>query len=152
MPILDSILFFFQQEHEKRLRESEEQMEMLETKYSELDANMQEMKSRLRQQQSELQSEQNNNAMMLKEMQQLLAVERMEKEELKIRLQEVGPFSVLASDQRRFTSLDLTSLCFEQSPLKMLSPRFLISIVPFSAAERVSFEVKWQHKNIRNKD
>ncbi len=48
------------------------------------------MKSRLYHQQSELEAEQTNNALMLKEMQQLLSAERLEKEELKIRLQEVS--------------------------------------------------------------
>ena len=47
------------------------------------------LKARLRQQQIELQAEQENSSIMLKEMQQLLSAERLEKEELKIRLQEV---------------------------------------------------------------
>ncbi|XP_065061205.1 GRIP and coiled-coil domain-containing protein 1-like [Rhopilema esculentum] len=76
------------QEHEKRLRESEEQIEILQEKNAELIESIQELKTRLRKQQSELQTEQENNAVMLKEMQQLVSVERLEKEELKIRLQE----------------------------------------------------------------
>eukprot|EP00112_Aurelia_sp_Birch-Aquarium-sp1_P024559 Seg782.20 transcript_id=Seg782.20/GoldUCD/mRNA.D3Y31 product="GRIP and coiled-coil domain-containing protein 1" protein_id=Seg782.20/GoldUCD/D3Y31 len=76
------------QEQEKRLRESEEHIEALEAKNTELEKTMQELKSRVRQQQLELQSEQENNSVMLKEMQQLVSSERLEKEELKIRLQE----------------------------------------------------------------
>jgi len=76
------------QEHEKRLRESEEQMEFLEAKNNDLESQIDELKSRLKQHHLELQAEQDNNSIMLKEMQQILSAERLEKEELKIRLQE----------------------------------------------------------------
>ncbi|XP_074638847.1 GRIP and coiled-coil domain-containing protein 1-like [Acropora palmata] len=74
------------QEHEVKLRETEEETQKLKQNTETLDKQLQELKLRMRREQQAREEEQNNHVLMLRELQMLLSSERSVKEDLEQQL------------------------------------------------------------------